>query len=323
MAYRVLIPQDIADDGKRFLRDKGYEVKMGSGISLEQIVADVADCDAILARTAQFPRKVFESGKKVRVIGRHGVGVDNIDVAACTDLGVWVTYAPESNASSVAEHTLGLMIAAAHNLVRCDRELRAGNFEIRNQLMGTDLEGKTVGILGLGRIGRMVARKCQAGLGMKVIGYDPFVDSLPDLPDVVITKEWDRVFREADFVSLHLPSSKDTRGIIGARELGLMKPTACLVNAARGELIQETELIKALKEKKITGAALDVFEKEPPGKGNPLMSLDNVTLSPHNAALTREAALRMALHAAMGIDDVLSGRAPRWPVNKPARPRAS
>ncbi len=321
MAYKVLIPQDIAEDGKKFLRDKGYQVKLGSGISLEQILADVADCDAILARTAQFPRKVFEAGSKVRVIGRHGVGVDNIDVAACTELGVWVTYAPESNSSSVAEHTVGLIIAAAHNLVRSDREFRSGNFEIRNQVMGVDLEGKTLGILGLGRIGRMVARKCSVGLGMKVIGYDPFVTALPDLPEVTIVKEWERVFRDSDFVTLHLPSSKETRGIVGARELGLMKPTAYLVNAARGELVQEAELIKALKAKKIAGAALDVFEKEPPGKDNPLMGLDNTTLSPHNAALTKEAALRMALHAAMGIDDVLSGRAPKWPVNKPAKPR--
>jgi D-3-phosphoglycerate dehydrogenase len=321
MAYKVLIPQDITEDGKKFLRDKGYQVKLGSGISLEQILADVADCDAILARTAQFPRKVFEVGSKVRVIGRHGVGVDNIDVAACTELGVWVTYAPESNSSSVAEHTVGLIIAAAHNLVRCDREFRSGNFEIRNQLMGVDLEGKTVGVLGLGRIGRMVARKCLVGLGMKVIGYDPFVASVPDLPGVVIVKEWERVFREADFVTLHLPSSKETRGIVGARELGLMKPTAYLINCARGELVQEGELIRVLKEKKIAGAALDVFEKEPPGRDNPLMGLDNITLSPHNAALTKEAALRMALHAAMGIDDVLSGRTPKWPVNKPPKPR--
>jgi D-3-phosphoglycerate dehydrogenase len=321
MAYRVLIPQDISEDGKKFLRDRGYEVKLGKGITVEQIAADVVDCDAILARTAPFPRKVFEAGTKVRVIGRHGVGVDNIDVAACTELGVWVTYAPESNANSVAEHTLGLIIAAAHNFVRSDREFRAGNFEIRNKLMGVDLEGKTVGILGLGRIGRMVARKCLHGLGMKVIGYDPFVTSLPDLPEVSLVKEWEQVFREADFVSLHLPSTRETKGIVGARELALMKPTAYLVNCARGELLQEAELVKALKDKRIAGAALDVFEKEPPGSDNPLMGLDNVTLSPHNAALTREAALRMALHAAMGIDDVLSGRTPKWPVNKPPKPR--
>jgi D-3-phosphoglycerate dehydrogenase / 2-oxoglutarate reductase len=321
MAKKILIPQDIAEDGKKFLRDKGYEVKLGSGIALEQILADVVDCDAILARTAQFPRKVFEVGKKVRVIGRHGVGVDNIDVAACTDLGVWVTYAPESNASSVAEHTLGFIVAVAHNFVRADREFRAGNFEIRNQVMGVDLEGKTIGVLGLGRIGRMVARKCIHGLGMKVMGFDPFVTSLPDLPEVQIVKDWERVWRESDFITLHLPSSKDTRGIVGAREFGMMKPTAYFVNAARGELIQEGELIKVLQEKKIAGAALDVFEKEPPARDNPLMRLDNVTLSPHNAALTREAALRMALHAGMGIDDVLSGRTPKWPVNKPAKPR--
>ncbi len=321
MSYKVLIPQDIAEDGKKLLRDKGYQVKLGSGISVEQIIADVADCDAILARTAPFPRKVFEAGSRVRVIGRHGVGVDNIDVAACTELGVWVTYAPESNSSSVAEHTVGLIIAAAHNLVRSDREFRSGNFEIRNQLMGVDLEGKTVGILGLGRIGRMVARKCLVGLGMKVLGYDPYVTSLPELPGAVLVKEWERVFREADFVTLHLPSTKETRGIVGAKELGLMKPTAYFINCARGELVQEPELIKVLKEKKIAGAALDVFEKEPPGRDNPLMGLDNVTLSPHNAALTKEAALRMALHAAMGIDDVLSGRTPKWPVNKPAKPR--
>jgi D-3-phosphoglycerate dehydrogenase len=197
---------------------------MGSGISVEEICADVIDCSAILARTARFPAEVLRAGKLLKVIGRHGVGYDNIDVQTATELGIWVTYAPESNASAVAEHTVGLLVATARNFIRQDREFRAGNFEVRNQVKGVDLEGKTLAVIGAGRIGGIVARKALNGLDMKVIAYDPIVKQLPNLSEVEFVSSIEEAFKRADFVTLHLPSIPQTKGLVDKKLFGLMKP---------------------------------------------------------------------------------------------------
>jgi D-3-phosphoglycerate dehydrogenase len=318
MGHKILIPQDIVPEGKDWLRARGYEIKMGSGITPDDIARDVIDCAAILVRMASITAQVLEAGKKLRVIGRHGVGYDNIDVAKATELGIWVTYAPESNAGSVAEHTLGCIVALAHNFIRSDRETRAGNWENRNKLVGLDLEGKVLGIAGLGKIGRRLAKKATLGLEMKVIGYDPYL-SAEQFPEYATpAASWEDLFASSDFVSLHMPGGAKTRGIVGRKEFALMKKTAYLINASRGDVVNEADLVEALRNGVIAGAALDVFTQEPPAKDNPLFSLDNVLLTPHNAALTREAMTRMALHAAQGIDEVLTGRRPTWPVNEPA-----
>ncbi|MGE4284797.1 MAG: hydroxyacid dehydrogenase [Clostridia bacterium] len=317
MAFKVLIPQDITEAGKEYLREKGYEIKMGSGITVDAIKQDVVDCDAILARTAPFTAEVLEAGKKLKVIGRHGIGVDNIDVARAEELGIWVANAPTSNANSVAEHTLTLMLALARNLAYIDKEFRNGDFEIRNRLKGMDLDGKTLGLIGLGRIGTMVAKKAALGLGMKVIGYDPYLTKDKVAPEIEFVDNMEAVFKGADFISLHIPATKETRGSIGKKYFEMMKPTAFLVNCARGEVVNEPELIEALKQKTIAGAGLDVFSQEPPEKDNPLLKMNNVIATPHNAALTQESMDRMGLHAAIGIDEVLSGKKPSWPVNNP------
>ncbi len=319
MAFKVLIPQDISDDGKRYLTERGYELKMGSGISVETLAAEIADCDALLARTAKFPAEVLRAAKKLKVIGRHGVGCDNIDVPVATELGIQVTFTPEANAGSVAEHTIGLVIASAHQFARMDRETRAGNFEIRNKLKCFDLEGKTLAIVGAGRIGRLVARKALHGLGMKIVAYDPIVKDIPDLPEVEFVSSIEEAFKKGDFVSLHLPALPQTKGIVNAALLSLMKKDAFLINAARGELVVEEDLVAALKSGSIAGAALDVLKDEPPAKDCPLFALDNVLLTPHSAALTKECTARMALQAAQGIDEVLTGKAPKWPFNKLAK----
>ncbi|ORC38426.1 phosphoglycerate dehydrogenase [Marispirochaeta aestuarii] len=320
-AYKVLIPQDIMEEGKAYLRDKGYEIKMGSGITVEDIVKDVADCDAILARTAPFPAEVLEAGKKLKVIGRHGVGVDNIDVKKAEEMGIWVTNAPESNSNTVAEHALGLIIALAHNIVRSDKAFRAGDFEIRNRVKGSDLEGKVLGVLGMGKIGRLVAQKAYHGLGMKVFGYDPYLkaDEFPQW--VTKVDDWDEIFRSSDYLTIHIPATPKTKNSIGAKEFGLMKKSACIINAARGEVVDEPALVEALKKGEIAGAGLDVFAEEPPVKDHPFFSMDNVVVTPHNAALTTECMIRMATHAAQGIDEALNGKKPTWPVNNPSNPR--
>lgn len=322
MAHKVLIPQDVSDTGKQYLRERGYEIKMGSGISVEQLKADVQDCDAILARTAKYPAEVLEAAPKLKVIGRHGVGYDNIAVDKATELGIYVTNAPESNANSVAEHTIGLIIASAHYFTKCDKELRKGNWEVRNQVKGYDIEGKTLGIIGLGKIGRRVAKKAKLGLEMKIIGYDPYIskENKPEHVDEMV--EWEDIFKNSDFVTLHMPSTPETKGMIGEKELSLMNPESFFINAARGDVVDEKALIKILKEEKIAGAGLDVFAEEPLPADSPLMELDKLILLPHNAALTKECTGRMSLHAAMGIDEVLSGKEPTWPVNKPKNRRS-
>ncbi len=321
MAYNVLIPQDVAQPGKDYLRERGYQIKMGSGVTADAIAADVVDCDAILARTASFPAKVFEAGRKLKVISRHGVGVDNIDVAKATELGVWVTFAPESNANTVAEHAIGCILTLARNFIRLDRETRAGNWGIRDKLLGADLAGKVLGIVGMGKIGRRVAQKASRGLDMQVVGYDPFLKAEQMTEFAAPAASMEDVFRSADFVSVHIPGGAATKGIVDGKLFALMKKTAFFINASRGDVVAETDLVEALRAGTIAGAAIDVYEKEPPQRDNPLMGMDNVLLTPHNASQTRECMIRMALHAAQGIDEVLSGKRPTWPVNDPAKRR--
>lgn len=318
MAKRVLIPQDVAAEGKVFLRERGYEIKMGSGATVDAIAADVVDCDAILARTAPFPAEVLEAGPELSVVARHGVGVDNVDVKRAEELGIWVTNAPESNAGTVAETVIGLIVAAARSFLPADREMRRGNWGVRSRLTSVDVEGKTLGILGLGRIGRKVARKAAGGLDMRVVGYDPYVASIDG---VTLLDSVEAVCREADFLTVHVPALPETRGLINSHIFSIMKPAAYFINAARGELVDEAALVEALASHRIAGAALDVYAEEPPAADHPLLSLDNVILLPHSAALTSECLVRMAVHAAMGIDEALSGRRPAWAVNNPPKPR--
>lgn len=313
MGYKVLIPQKISVEGTNYLLERGYEIETGTGISPEALSAAVVDCDAILARTELYPASVLEAGKKLKVIGRHGVGINNIDMETATRLGIQVTVTPLANSNTVAEQTLGFILALSRQLTRIDQEFRHGNWAVRDQIKGMDLEGKTLGIAGLGKIGSLVAKKA-AAFDMKVIAYDPYVDPARVPANVAIVGALAEIFAQADFVTLHMPYEQK---IIGKSLFSLMKPSAYFINLSRGEIVFENELIEALQNKQIAGAALDVFETEPPDvKLNPLFSMPNVIVTPHNSALTTEATMRMALHAAQGIDEVLTGKTPTWPANK-------
>lgn len=313
---KILIIQPIAKEGIKMLEEKGFEIKQLEDHNIENIKKEVIDADAILVRTAEIPREVIKCGKKLKVIARHGVGVDNIDIEAATENGVYVTNAPIASEVSVAEHVLGLMISLAKNIRKADIALREGKFEVRNEYIGVELEGKTLGILGLGKIGRKVAIKAAKGFGMKIIGYDPFITQ--DNVDSVIevTNSWEKVFKEADFISLNLPLNDKTRGIVGKKEFKMMKKTAYIINCARGPIVNEEELIQALNKGLIAGAGLDVFTEEPPAKDNPLFGLNNTIVTPHMAAHTHASMIKMATHAAQGIIEVLSNKPPAWPVNK-------
>lgn len=313
---KILIPQDIAEAGKEFLREKGYEFMVCPSADEETIINEVVDCDAILIRTAPITKKILEAGKKLKVVSRHGVGVDNIDVTTATKLGIQVTNGPTSNSESVAEHAVALLLGSAHHVREMDSYVRAGDWESRNRIRLTGLCGKTVGLVGLGRIGQYVAKKLSLGMGMKVIGYDAYIPdgAVPEYVDKV--DSLDELFKRSDFVSLHCPATSETKNSINMRCFKLMKPSAFLINTARGEIVDEKDLYKALISREIKGAALDVLACEPPKADNPLLKLDNVILTPHCGAHSYESFDNMAVHAAIGIDEVLSGKEVTWKVNK-------
>ena len=316
MGFKGVIPQDITAAGKDWLVSKGYEITVLTDSSVEAVGSVIEDYDAILARTAKYPREVLEKGKKLKVIARYGAGVDNIDCQAATELGVWVCNAPVANSGSVAEHTIALLLACAKNLVVQDAQARAGNYDSRNRLKGSEVQGKTLGLIGCGHIGSLVAKKAHFGLEMNVICYDAYLKP-EQVPEYVhMEQDVDAVLAKSDFISLHIPATKETARFIGAARLKKMKKTAILLNCARGGVVDEKDLYEALKGYVIAGAGLDVFENEPPDKENPLFTLEQVVVSPHNAALTFEAMDRMGLHAAQGIDEVLRGERPTWPVNE-------
>jgi D-3-phosphoglycerate dehydrogenase len=308
----VLIVQPIAEEGLRLLAEQGLEVRRYEG-DLADLKRAVADVDAILVRDAPLPREVIEAAGRLKVIARHGAGTERIDIAAATRRGVRVTNTPVANSVSVAEHVMALVLALAKNLRKMDLATRSGGFDVRHACYGVELAGRTLGILGLGNVGRNVARMAAEGFGMKVLAHDPLVGA--DLPAGVEPAQREQVFREGDFVSVHLPLDQSTRGSIGEKELAMMKPTACLINCARGPIVDERALLAALRAGRIAGAGIDVYTQDPPPDDHPLMTLDNVILTPHTAAHTHEAMARMALHAAQGIVEVLAGREPTWPVN--------
>lgn len=314
MTYKILIPQDISSPGKDYLIEKGYAIKMGTGYDEDTMIREIADCDGVIVRNFTFNRNVIQAAKRLKVIARHGVGYDNIDVKAATECGIRVTYAPFSNSLSVAEHVICFILSSAHNLVLCDTEMRKGNFEIRHTLNGSDVSGKTLGIIGFGRIGKLVAQKAKLGLDMRVIIFDPFVSSFDNF-EYEYMDSLEKLLGISDFVTLHIPLNEKTKDYIGKRELELMKPSSCIINAARGGIVNEHDLLHALKDGVISFACLDVFEEEPVKKDNPLLSLKNSIVTPHSATLTAESLERMGLHAAQGIDEVLQGRKPTWAVN--------
>jgi D-3-phosphoglycerate dehydrogenase / 2-oxoglutarate reductase len=315
MHHKILITEEIHESGKHYLLNQGYEIVMGSGISEDTVCREIVGCSAVLTRNAIITEKVICSAPKLKVIAVHGVGVDIINVEAATKRGIYVVNAAGSNSLSVAEYTIGLILGLARNIPLCDRELRNGNSGIRKTI-GFDLEGKTLGIIGMGNIGSQVAQKASRGFGMRVIGYKRRVAS--HIQDGV---EWsanlEHVIRESDILSLHVPYTADTKKLIGGRELAMMKPGAFLINTSRGEVLDSEALIDSLRNRHLAGAALDVFEGAFPGRDHPLMQFPNVIVTPHTAAFTSESLKRMALYAAVGIDEVLSGKEPERAVNAP------
>ncbi|WP_026701539.1 hydroxyacid dehydrogenase [Salibacterium aidingense] len=310
MGFSVAIPQPVAEKGIQRLKEAGAEVIIPDAVSEELSVSTIRNCDAVLIRTMELSSQIIEQAPRLKIIARHGVGLDNIDVNTALKKGVYVTNVPRANINAVAEHVMGMMIAGARQFIQADQGLRKGHFSIRNQILGIELKGKTLGIVGFGNIGHLIAEKAYYGLGMKVNVYDPYLDARNIPAFVHKTEDQREIFKNADIVTLHVPYLSSTHHLVNENAFSMMKDSAILLNAARGEIVKEKALIQALKEKEIRGACLDVFEKEPPGKDHPLWELDNVFVTPHMAALTEEAMENMAVTCADAIINVMNGEEP-------------
>jgi D-3-phosphoglycerate dehydrogenase len=242
------------------------------------------------------------------VVSTNGAGYDTVDVKACTERGILVLNQSGGNAESVAEHVLGMLLTLVKRMVECDRALRAGTLTDRVDFTGREAHGKTIGIVGIGNVGRRVAELCRGLFRMQVLAYDPYVDAEEMRKRGARKVELDELVRSADFVSINCPLTEETRGMIGAREYALMKPTAYFITTARGLIHDEAALEVALREKKIAGAGLDVWGKEPPPSAHPLLQFDNVIVTAHTAGVTREARANMGRIAAEQMLDALDGR---------------
>lgn len=315
--HKILVCDSIADEGLEILRAAG-RVEVMTGLSESELASAVAHVAAIVVRSStQITAKVLEAAGECQVVARAGVGVDNIDVAAATRRGILVVNSPAGNILAAAEHTLALLLAAARHVPQADRSMKAGEWD-RKQFAGRQVEGKTLGLIGFGNVGRAVAKRAQA-LGMRVVAYDPYVTRERAAADGVELASLDEVLSEGHFISLHAVATAASEGLIGQRELALVRPGAILVNTARGALIDEQALVSALREGRLAAAALDVFAEEPTRNAD-LVGLPNVIATPHVGALTEEAQVNVAIDAARQVADVLAGRPPRWPVNAPVLP---
>ena len=307
---------DVSDSGLQPLRDAGFEVEKRTGLSPAELQSAIAECDGLVVRSeTKVGAVLMDAAPRLRVIGRAGVGVDNIDVQAATSHGIVVMNAPDGNTITTAEHTIALLVALARNVAQANSSVKAAHWD-RKRFIGAELRGKTLGIIGLGRIGRAVAQRA-AALGMRAVAHDPFIAVQPGEAEVE-TVSLDEVFARADFLTIHTPLTNETRGLINADAFAKMKTGARVINCARGGLIDEAALHDAIISGKIAGAALDVFEKEPPPSDHPLLQLDQVIATPHLGASTAEAQEAVAFTVAEQMRDYLLSGALRGAVNMPA-----
>jgi D-3-phosphoglycerate dehydrogenase len=311
---RVLIADDVAEECARILRKAGIDVDARGKMKPDELKAAVGEFEGLIVRSAvKVTREILEAGTRLKIVGRAGIGVDNIDQEAATRRGIVVMNAPQGNVASAAEHTFALLMANARNIAPADASVRAGKWE-RSRYLGVELEGKTLGIVGLGKIGSLVAQYARP-FRMRVIAYDPLlVKERAEVLGVELV-EMDRLLAESDFITFHVPLTERTRGMIGAEQFKKMKRTARIVNTSRGGVIDEQALAEALASREIAGAALDVYEQEPPPKDHPLLRLESVTLTPHLAASTEEAQVKVAVDLAEQFVDFFRHGVVRNAVN--------
>ncbi len=316
---KVLVIGAFHADGMKLLEARpDVAVAIIDGADEAELVEQIRDADAVTIRTSLLPASVIERAERLKIVSRHGVGYDNIDVAALTARRIPLAIAADANATAVAEHVLYFMLALAKRGLAYDRATREGQWSVRNSLDAVDLLGRRVLVMGFGRIGREVARRC-AAFGMAVSIYDPYVQAniIERSGDYRSIPDFEAVLPATDILTVHMPLGPDSKSLIGFSELAALPAHAFVINAARGGIIDEPALYDALTTGKIAGAALDVFDQEPPPEDHPLFSLDNVILTPHSAGLSKEAAIRMAISTARNALAALDGNLdPTMVVNR-------
>jgi len=316
MTMKILISDPVDESCLLVLRKEGFEVDLKPEIPRDVLKAVISEYDALIVRSGtKVTADIIENAQKLRIIGRAGAGVDNIDVDAATRHGVIVMNTPGGNTVSTAEHTLSLLLALARNIPQAHASLLSGKWE-RKKFVGVELYGKTIGVIGLGKVGREVAKRC-AALGMKVIGYDPILSSDVAMKLGIELLPLDEVYRRSDFLTVHVPLTSETKGMIGEREIGLCKAGVRIINCARGGIVDEAALLKGLNSGHVAGAALDVFSQEPPGRLD-LLCHEKVVVTPHLGASTEDAQEKVAVQIAHQVADALLERAFDGVVNASA-----
>jgi len=311
---KILVADPIATKGVDFLKQHA-DVITKFKLQLDELKTIIKDCDAVIVRSqTKIPLEVIDCGKNLKVIGRAGVGIDNIDVDAATKKGITVVNAPTANTVSAAEHTMGLMLALARNIPLANSQLKSGLWQ-REKLTGVELRGKTLGILGVGNVGSEVAKRAQS-FEMNIIAYDPFVSPSYASNIHVSLVPFNQLLAQSDFITLHLPVTPSTDNLIGPKELAKLKPSARIINCARGKLVDEKAVLKAIQEGKLAGAAFDVFRSEPLAD-SPLFQEDKIVVTPHLGASTVEAQAGAAIDVAEQVIAVLQGKPSKYTINAP------
>jgi D-3-phosphoglycerate dehydrogenase len=314
----VLLPQQIEPEAIALLEQANCIVSIAADPTPETVGPLIRDADGLILRTGiTLTRELLAAADKLLVIARTGGGFDNVDVAAASEKGIIVTSNLGVNTISVAEHVLAMMLALSKKLAVMDQAVRSGNFTIRYQNLPRDISGKTIGLLGFGRIGSEIGRICRHIFGMRVLAYDPYLpeERKAEYLGRASFTGLQELLSKSDVISIHVPLTDKTRNLVDEAEISRMKPEVILINASRGGIVNETALVKALQNNRIAGAGLDVFSKEPVPAGHPLLKLENVVLTPHTAALTRDCVTRMATEAARCVLDVFAGREPQNVAN--------
>ena len=316
--FNILAADGIANEGIELLR-KNFDVEVRDKISHEELLEIIPKFNALIVRSAsKVSADVLERATNLKIIGRAGVGVDNIDVQAATERGIIVINSPDGNTIAATEHTFAMMLAVSRNIPQANQIMHTGGWD-RKKFLGVELRNKTLGVIGLGKIGAGVAKRAQA-FEMNVVAHDPFVSSERAKSLGVTLLELDDLFRRADFITVHMPLTNKTKDMISLAQMKIMKPTVRLINCARGGIINENDLVTALTEKIIAGAAIDVFENEPLAEDSPLRNLPNIILTPHLGASTVEAQIGVSVDVAKGIIDALNNRPVASAVNLPHIP---
>ena len=315
----VLLPQPIESEAIALLKRQNCTITTAPDAKPETVLPLIKDTHGLILRTGiTITRDLIDAADQLMVISRTGGGLDNVDVTAASEKGIIVTSNLGVNTISVVEHVLSMMLALSKRLATLDHAVRNSNFGIRYQNLPRDISGKTIGLMGFGRIGCELGKVCRQAFGMQVIAYDPYLSEEKKIEchSWVRMVELKELLSKSDFISIHVPLTDQTRDLVDEAELSMMKSEAILINASRGGVVNETALVKALENNRIAGAGLDVFSEEPVPGENRLLKLENVILTPHAAALTAECVARMAIEAAICVLDVFAGREPQNVANR-------